>query len=71
MEFYKFDIKLIIYLYYNGMHTTAAVFSIHIVLHPTVAQFVTRLCTTYRKQGSDLDTLQADVECDKSVPVPN
>ena len=43
----------------------------YIVLHPAVAQFVTRLCMTYREQGSDLDTLQADVECDKSVPVPN
>ena len=43
----------------------------YIVLHPAVAQFVTRLCITYREQGSDLDTLQADVECDKSVPVPN
>ena len=44
----------------------------YIVLHLAVEQFVTRLCIDiYREQGSDLDTVQADVEWDKSVPVPN
>ena len=43
----------------------------YIVLHPAVAQSVTQLCMTYREQGSDLDTLQADMECDESVPVSN
>ena len=35
--------RLVICLYYNGTDTAAAVFSINIVLHPAVAQFVIRL----------------------------
>ena len=60
---------LIIYLYNNVLLQQCSQYT---VLHPAVAQFVTRLCIDiYREQGSDLDTLQADVECDKSVPIPN
>ena len=71
MEFSdQISAELIIYLYYNVMRTTAAVFSIHSA-PPNCSTVCYLTLYTHIESKALTWTLSMQVECDKSVPVPN